>query len=114
MANYLFILIGTVFVNNIVVVKVLGLCPFKGGAKKVEASISNGAATSFVLTPASGASYLNPRAPARSRTGISHHAVVYRGHRRHHAAHRGGDKKTSQVLHHVLGIPLRARVFNAC
>ncbi len=58
MTNYLLILIGTVLVNNIVMVKILGLCPFMGVSKKVEAAISMGAATTFVLTLASGSSYL--------------------------------------------------------
>jgi electron transport complex protein RnfA len=56
--NYLLILIGTVLVNNIVLVKILGLCPFMGVSKKLEASIGMGAATTFVLTIGSGTSYL--------------------------------------------------------
>lgn len=56
--SYLLILLGTVFVNNIVLVKILGLCPFMGVSKKLEASIAMGAATAFVLTIASGTSYL--------------------------------------------------------
>ncbi|MDO9189956.1 MAG: electron transport complex subunit RsxA [Sulfurimicrobium sp.] len=51
-------LIGTVFVNNIVLAKMLGLCPFMGVSKKLEAAIGMGMATAFVLTLASGASYL--------------------------------------------------------
>lgn len=58
MENYLLIVIGAVFVNNIVLVKILGLCPFMGVSKKLEAAIGMGAATAFVLTLASGASYL--------------------------------------------------------
>jgi Na+-translocating ferredoxin:NAD+ oxidoreductase subunit A len=58
MSDYLIILIGAVFVNNIVLVKILGLCPFMGVSKKLEAAIGMGAATAFVLTLASGASYL--------------------------------------------------------
>ncbi|MBK9160894.1 MAG: electron transport complex subunit RsxA [Nitrosomonadales bacterium] len=58
MTEYLLILVGTVFVNNIVMVKILGLCPFMGVSRKLEASIGMGAATTFVLTLASGASYL--------------------------------------------------------
>jgi electron transport complex protein RnfA len=58
MTDYLLILVGTVFVNNIVLVKILGLCPFMGVSKKLEAAIGMGAATTFVLTLASGASYL--------------------------------------------------------
>lgn len=58
MTSYLLILLSTVFVNNIVMVKILGLCPFMGVSKKLEAAISMGAATTFVLTLASGSSYL--------------------------------------------------------
>ncbi|ROH88527.1 electron transport complex subunit RsxA [Pseudomethylobacillus aquaticus] len=54
----LIILLGTVLVNNIVLVKILGLCPFMGVSKKLEASIAMGLATAFVLTVASGTSYL--------------------------------------------------------
>mgnify|MGYP001030619569 FL=1 len=58
MEHYFYILIGTVFVNNIVMAKILGLCPFMGVSKKLEPAIGMGAATTFVLTLASGASYL--------------------------------------------------------
>lgn len=58
MQDYLLILIGTVFVNNIVMAKILGLCPFMGVSRKLETSIGMGAATTFVLTLASGLSYL--------------------------------------------------------
>lgn len=51
------ILVGTVFVNNIVLVKILGLCPFMGVSKKLEASIGMAAATAFVLTLGSMTSF---------------------------------------------------------
>lgn len=56
--SYLLILVGTVLVNNIVLVKILGLCPFMGVSKKLEASIGMAAATTFVLTLGAGTSYL--------------------------------------------------------
>ena len=56
--SYLLILVGTVFVNNIVMAKILGLCPFMGVSKSLETAIGMGAATTFVLTLASGSSYL--------------------------------------------------------
>ena len=56
--EYILILVGTVFVNNIVLVKILGLCPFMGVSKKLEASIGMAWATAFVLTLASMSSYL--------------------------------------------------------
>jgi electron transport complex protein RnfA len=58
MENYLLILIATVFVNNIVMAKILGLCPFLGVSRKLETAIGMGAATTFVLTLGAGASSL--------------------------------------------------------
>ena len=58
MTEYILILLGAVFVNNIVLVKILGLCPFMGVSKKLEAAAGMGAATTFVLTLGSGSSYL--------------------------------------------------------
>lgn len=56
--EYLLLVIGTVLINNFVLVKFLGLCPFMGVSKKVETAIGMGMATTFVLTVASLAAYL--------------------------------------------------------
>ncbi len=61
MAAYLFIVIGTVLVNNVVFVRILGLCPFMGVSKKLETALGMGLATTFVLTVGSGTSYLIDR-----------------------------------------------------
>jgi len=58
MAEYLLVLASAVFANNIVMVEILGLCPFMGVSKKLEAAIGMGAATAFALALASGSSYL--------------------------------------------------------
>lgn len=58
MTHYLFIVIGAVLVNNVVLVKILGLCPFMGVSRKLETAFGMGAATTFVLTVATGASYI--------------------------------------------------------
>ena len=58
LGHYLLILVSTVLVNNVVLVRVLGLCPFMGVSKKLEAAIGMGAATTFVLTLAAGSSHL--------------------------------------------------------
>lgn len=55
--HYLMILVGTVLVNNIVLVKILGLCPFMGVSKKLEASIGMAGATAFVLSIGSATSW---------------------------------------------------------
>lgn len=61
MTSYLFIVLGAVLVNNVVFVRILGLCPFMGVSKKLETAIGMGAATTFVLTLASGTSYVIDR-----------------------------------------------------
>ncbi len=58
MVDYTFILISTILVNNIVLVKFLGLCPFMGVSRKLETAIGMGLATTFVLTLSSICSYL--------------------------------------------------------
>lgn len=58
MTEFLLLLISTVLVNNIVLVKFLGLCPFMGVSGKLETAISMSLATTFVLTLASICSYL--------------------------------------------------------
>jgi len=58
MIEYLFIIIGTVWVNNIVLSQFLGLCPFMGVSRKLETAIGMGLATVFVLTLSSISSYL--------------------------------------------------------
>ena len=50
MADYLLLFVGTVLVNNFVLVKFLGLCPFMGVSKKLESAIGMGMATTFVMT----------------------------------------------------------------
>ena len=50
MTEYALILVGTVLVNNFVLAKFLGLCPFMGVSKKLETATGMGLATTFVLT----------------------------------------------------------------
>ena len=50
MTSYLLLFVGTVLVNNFVLVKFLGLCPFMGVSKKLESAIGMGLATTFVIT----------------------------------------------------------------
>ena len=52
------ILLGTILVNNFVLVQFLGLCPFMGVSNKLETAIGMASATTFVLTLASICSYL--------------------------------------------------------
>ncbi len=58
MKEYVLILVSTVLVNNFVLVKFLGLCPFMGVSRKVETAVGMGLATTFVLTLSALLSYL--------------------------------------------------------
>ena len=58
MKEYALILISTILVNNIVLVKFLGLCPFMGVSRKLETATGMALATTFVLTLSSICSYL--------------------------------------------------------
>jgi len=107
MTEYLLIIVGTVWVNNIVLSQFLGLCPFMGVSRKLETAIGMGLATTFVLTLASITSYLvhnyllAPFELEYLRT-ISFILVI--------AAIVGFTElvvhKTSPILHNVLGIYL--------
>lgn len=50
MGQYLLLLLSTALVNNVVLVKFLGLCPFMGISKKMDTALSMGLATTFVIT----------------------------------------------------------------
>lgn len=58
MTDYFLLFIATVLVNNFVLVKFLGLCPFMGVSKKLETAIGMGFATTFVMTLSSICSWL--------------------------------------------------------
>jgi electron transport complex protein RnfA len=107
MTEYILIIIGTVWVNNIVLSQFLGLCPLMGVSRKLETAMGMGLATTFVLTLSSITSYLIneyllvPLGLEYLRT-ISFILVI--------AAIVGFTElvvhKTSPVLHRVLGIYL--------
>ena len=50
--------ISAVFINNFVVVKFLGICPFLGVSKKIKTAAGMGVAVIFVMTLASAAAWL--------------------------------------------------------
>ena len=58
MSDLILILVGTVLVNNFVLVRFLGLCPFMGVSTNLEAAFGMSLATAFVLTLSSAVSYL--------------------------------------------------------
>lgn len=107
MTSYLLIILGAVLVNNVVFVRILGLCPFMGVSKKLETALGMGAATTFVLTTACGTSYLidawllipNHLEYLRTLSFIVTIAAIVQ-------LTELAIQKSSPVLHQVLGIYL--------
>ncbi len=58
MSEGLIILLSAAFVNNVVLAKFLGLCPFMGVSSKISSAIGMGVATTFVLTIATVSTWL--------------------------------------------------------
>lgn len=56
--NLFLLFLGAALVNNFVLTKFLGICPFLGVSKKVETSLGMGAAVTFVMGLASMMSYI--------------------------------------------------------
>ena len=56
--EYIAIIIGAIFVNNVVLSQFLGICPFLGVSNKVNTSVGMGAAVVFVMAISSIVAYL--------------------------------------------------------
>ncbi|MDX8390717.1 MAG: electron transport complex subunit RsxA [Mariprofundaceae bacterium] len=61
MSEFALILLSTVLVNNYVLTKFLGICPFLGVSSKVETAVGMSFAVMFVMTLAATASWLVQR-----------------------------------------------------
>lgn len=58
MVKLLIILLSAILVNNFVLSKFLGICPFLGVSKQVETAVGMGAAVTFVMVLASAFTYV--------------------------------------------------------
>lgn len=58
MSEGLLILLSASFVNNVVLAKFLGLCPFMGVSSKIDSAVGMGVATTFVLTLAAVSTWI--------------------------------------------------------
>lgn len=56
--SIIFLIIGAIFVNNVVLSQFLGICPFLGVSKDVKSSLGMGAAVLFVMLLATLVTYL--------------------------------------------------------
>ncbi len=99
------ILVSTILVNNYVLVQFLGLCPFMGVSNRLETAVGMSLATTFVMTLASICSYITYQyilVPLgieflKTLTFILVIAVVVQ-------FTEMVVKKTSPLLHQVLGV----------
>jgi len=57
LSAYFAIIFGSIFVNNFVLARFLGLCPFVGVSKKTDEAVGMGMAVIFVMTLASAATW---------------------------------------------------------
>ena len=55
--SYFAIIIGAIFVNNVVLAQFLGICPFLGVSSKVATSMGMGAAVTFVVALTAGVAW---------------------------------------------------------
>ncbi len=55
--SYIMILVGCVFVNNVVLSQFMGICPFLGVSKQVKSSVGMGGAVIFVMACAAAITY---------------------------------------------------------
>jgi electron transport complex protein RnfA len=58
MSEFATIFIGMVLINNFILMRFLGLCPFFGVSKKIGSAVSMGVAVTFVMTIASITTWL--------------------------------------------------------
>lgn len=58
MPEFLMIIIGGIFVNNFLMSRFLGCCPFLGVSKRTDTAVGMGVAVTFVMTMASAFAYM--------------------------------------------------------
>ena len=58
LAELVLLSLSTILVNNFVLVKFLGICPFLGVSKKVSTAVGMSLAVTFVMTAASACTWL--------------------------------------------------------
>jgi len=75
--SYILLIIGAIFVNNIVLTQFLGICPFLGTSNKVKTATGMGGATVFVITLATTVTYLIQYYILNPQTNIFHKDLLY-------------------------------------
>ena len=115
MTDLILIILATVLVNNFVLTRFLGLCPFLGASSRLETAAGMALATTFVLTIAAGLSYLVERY-VLVPTDTEHlrllaFIMIIAG------SVQAAEliiRRTSPLLHQVLGVSMEYDVFLGC
>ncbi|MFH1008171.1 MAG: electron transport complex protein RnfA [Candidatus Latescibacterota bacterium] len=58
LGNLFVIVIASIFINNFVLARFLGICPYIGVSRRLDSAVSMGIAVTFVMSMASGATWL--------------------------------------------------------
>lgn len=76
-SNLFFIIISAIFINNFVLVRFLGLCPYIGVSKKLDSALGMGMAVIFVMTMASVFTWLINHFFLSPVTGIFNYDLTF-------------------------------------
>ena len=63
MKEMMIILVGSILVNNFVLSKFMGICPFLGVSKKLDSAVGMSVAVTFVMAMATAVTYPIQRHP---------------------------------------------------
>lgn len=74
LGNYFVIIIGAIFINNFVLSKFLGICPYIGVSKKLDSAVGMGLAVTFVMAAASAITWVIYNYILSPETNIFHGA----------------------------------------
>ncbi len=77
LSNLFFIIISAIFINNFVLVRFLGLCPYIGVSKKLDSALGMGMAVIFVMTMASVFTWLIDHFFLSPESGIFNYDLTF-------------------------------------
>ncbi|MBN1291525.1 MAG: electron transport complex subunit RsxA [Candidatus Latescibacteria bacterium] len=72
LGHFFVIIIGAIFINNFVLTKFLGICPYIGVSRKLDSAIGMGFAVTFVMSVASAATWVLYTFLLNPKTNIFH------------------------------------------
>jgi electron transport complex protein RnfA len=77
LGQYFVIIIGAIFINNYVLARFLGLCPYIGVSKRLDSAFGMGLAVTFVMAVASAATWVSYTWLLAPKTSVFHVNLTY-------------------------------------